>query len=339
MAYRMAARDTFEVGRLAPMADQTTSVELQARPDRTPEYGSYYYRHDCGIPYERNEHWLSFFGDVADGIVRNLHPTSVLDAGCAMGFLVEALHKRGVDARGIDISEYAVSQVDESVRDRCQVGTLTEPLGRRYDLITCIEVLEHIPAPETDKVIANLCSSTDRLLLSSTPADYGEATHLNVQPPEAWSALLAREGFFRDLEQDFSYLAPWAALYTRIEQPPIETVRRYDRAWWRLRHEASEVRAALLATQEQLAEMEERTETENRSEMGAEIDRLKEENLRLRDLLVGKDAELGAARGQLAVAEDQSQRLANAASRIQARIPGFMRLGGAILRRVQGRRR
>jgi SAM-dependent methyltransferase len=317
------------------MADQPTSVEPTTNGGQAPEYGAYYYRHDCGIPYERNEHWLGFFGEIADGIVRTLHPSSVLDAGCAMGFLVEALNRRGVDARGIDISEYAISQVHESVRDRCSAASLAKPIEGRFDLIVSIEVLEHIPPTETDKVIANLCAATDRLLLSTTPADYGEATHLNVQPPETWAALLAREGFLRDVEHDFSYITPWASLYTRVEEPLPETVRRYDRALWRLRQEASEVRTSLLATQEQLADSEDKKEIEERSALGSEVDRLKEESMILRDRLIGKDAELGAALGELAALQDQSQRIAHVAGRIQKRVPLLTRFAGAIFRRLQ----
>ncbi|MGQ0805917.1 MAG: hypothetical protein ACT4PI_18940, partial [Actinomycetota bacterium] len=54
-------------------------------------YGRYYYEHDCGRPYERDDHWLGFFRDLAQRIVDGLAPETVLDAGCAMGFLVEAL--------------------------------------------------------------------------------------------------------------------------------------------------------------------------------------------------------------------------------------------------------
>ncbi|MGN6255071.1 MAG: methyltransferase domain-containing protein [Solirubrobacterales bacterium] len=321
------------------MAEQTTPV-APPQPDADSSYGASYYQHywGSGGAYERNERWLKFFGEVADGIVRDLHPTSVLDAGCAMGFLVEELAKRGVDAHGLDLSEYAISQVHESVRDRCKVQSLTVPLERRYDLITCIEVVEHIAPAETDRVLNNLCASTDRLLLSTTPQDFGEPTHLNVQPPENWSAALARRSFYRDVERDFSYLSPWAALYIRREEEPAETVRRYDRAWSRLRREVAEVRQSLLGVQQQLSQLEGRASVENRPEMLAELDRLREENLRLRDLLLGKDAELGTARGALAAHEDQSRRLMGAVSRVQARIPGAMRLGGAALRRIQGRR-
>jgi SAM-dependent methyltransferase len=318
------------------MADQTSSVAQREGAGGAPEYGSYYYRHDCGIPYERNEHWLGFFGDIADRIVRDLHPSSFLDAGCAMGFLVEAMQARGVDSWGVDVSDYAISKVDESVADRCRVASLAEPLDRRYDLISCIEVLEHIPPAEADRAIANLGAASDRLLISTTPHDFTEATHVNVQPPEAWAAALAREGFLRDLERDFSYITPWAALYTRVDEPLPETVRRYDRAWSRLRQEVDEVRKALLESQRRLAEIE-GAGGEN-SEVLAELNRLREENLRLRDLLVGRDAELGSARGALAEHEDRTQRMAGAAARVQGRIPGAMWLTGAVLRRIQGRR-
>jgi SAM-dependent methyltransferase len=319
------------------MAEQISPVAPREAADGAPQYGAYYYRHDCGIPYERNEHWLGFFGQVADRIVADLHPSSVLDAGCAMGFLVEALVKRGVDARGVDVSEYAISQVHESVRDRCRVQSLTEPLDGRYDLITCIEVVEHIAPQDADAALANLCAATDRLLFSSTPQNYGEPTHLNVQPPETWTAALAKQGFYRELERDFSYLSPWAALYTRREEEGVETVRRYDRAWWRLHSEVGEMRTSLIALQEQLERLEEESRSEPREEVLDQLDQLREENLRLRDLLVGKDAELGLARGELAQQREQTQRLLGAAARVQSRIPGAMRLGGIALRRLQRR--
>lgn len=318
------------------MAEQTTPAQPASGADDPIEYGAYYYQHDCGIPYERNEHWLKFFGDIADGIIRDLHPTSVLDAGCAMGFLVEALRARGVEAKGIDISEYAISRVDESVRDHCKVASLAEPIEGHFDLIVCIEVLEHLPPAEGDKAMANLCAATDRLLLSTSPNDFGEATHLNVQPPETWSATLAREGFLRDLDHDFIYLTPWAGLYTRRGEPLAETVRRYDRAWWRQRQEVTEVRRALLDAQAKLEELEANSASQQPA-LVEELARANEEALRLRDLLIGRDAELGIARGKIAELEDHSMRFADAAAQIQARIPGGTRLGNLLLRRSRGR--
>lgn len=315
----------------ARMSEQATSTSPRRETDQGAEYGRFYYRHDCGVPYERNEHWLNFFAGVADGIVRELRPASVLDAGCAMGFLVEALRERGVDASGVDVSEFAISKVDDSVREHCSVASLTEPLPRRYDLIVCIEVLEHIPAAEAGAAIANICAATDRLLLSSTPDDYGEATHLNVQPPEAWSEALAREGFVREVERDASFATPWAAIYTRTEESLPEVVRRYDRSWSRQRREADQLRDSLLAAQGRLAELEDQP-GETRPELLREVDRQRQEILRLRDLLVGMEVELGAAKGKVAELEDRTRRLTNAKARIEGLVPGLGRVTRAIMR-------
>lgn len=69
------------------------------------------------------------------------------------------------------------------------------------------------------------------------------------------------------------------------------------------------------------------------AQLEAELAREKEEVLRLRDLLIARDAELGAARGRLAMIEQGSQRLADAAARIP--IPGATRLLQGMIRLLQ----
>jgi hypothetical protein len=65
-------------------------------------------------------------------------------------------------------------------------------------------------------------------------------------------------------------------------------------------------------------------------ELRDELDRRQEEILRLRDLLIGKDAELGAAKGRLAELEDPRLQLVAAKRQIVAR--AMARLGGLALR-------
>jgi SMC interacting uncharacterized protein involved in chromosome segregation len=75
----------------------------------------------------------------------------------------------------------------------------------------------------------------------------------------------------------------------------------------------------------------------DREELQRELDRRGEEILRLRDLLIAKDAELGDALGRQRELEDLSRSLTSIAARIQRRIPGAMRLARAGLRRLQRR--
>jgi hypothetical protein len=66
----------------------------------------------------------------------------------------------------------------------------------------------------------------------------------------------------------------------------------------------------------------------------AEIARLREENLRLRDLLIAKDAELGAAKGQVLALEAGTARLLNLVGRVRSLAPGFV---WKALARLRGR--
>lgn len=226
-------------------------------------YNAYYYAHDCGRPYVRDEEWLRFFDTIAEHIVNDIQPTTVLDAGCAMGFLVESLRQRGVEAFGMDVSEYAIQNVHPDIKPYCWVGSITEPFPQRYDLIVSIEVLEHMPADEAEQAIANFCKYTDDILFSSTPFDYKEVTHINVRLPEYWGAEFARYGFFRDVDFDASFITPWAARFRRRHEPLDRIVREYERLFWALWKENVDLRDSLISERCQLNNIEEYVEALN----------------------------------------------------------------------------
>jgi SAM-dependent methyltransferase len=207
-------------------------------------YDENYYRHYCGeIAYDRSDAWLGFFGNVADRIVQTIGPRSVLDAGCALGLLVESLRDRGVEAFGVDISEYAIGKVRPDIKPHCWRGSITDPLPRRYDLIVSIEVLEHLPRPAAEAALANLCQFTDDFLFSSSPIDYRETTHFNVQPPEYWADLFLRHGFVRDVDCDASFITSWATRFRRQSVTMQRVVHDYERRFWPVWKENAELRS------------------------------------------------------------------------------------------------
>jgi len=205
-------------------------------------FDAYYYAHDCGRPYQRDEGWLSFFDQIAKRIVEQYEPKTVLDAGCAWGFLVEAFRNHGVEAFGVDISEYAIQNVHPEIKPYCWHGSITKPFPRKYDLITCIEVLEHMPMLEAEKAIENLCAHADEIVFSSTPFDYKEVTHINVHDPEYWAEQFARHGFYRDMEADLSNITAWAARFVKTKRTILKLVHDYERKFWQLRKENVDLR-------------------------------------------------------------------------------------------------
>ncbi len=275
-----------------------------SEPVPSERYGENYYANNLGLPYERNDHWLGFFGGIADRIVSDLAPTTSLDVGCAFGFLVEALRDRAVDAKGIDVSEYAVSQAAGSAVGHCSVRSAMLPLTDRYDLITCVEVVEHLAGAEARTALANMAAATDRILLSTTPFDYVEPTHVNVQPPEYWAEIMASLGFFRDLDYDASYLTDWAGLFVRRAPTMRELVTEYERVEWRYRSEVVALRQEV--TRHHAMTSAAAVAPESSAALAA---RLEETLARLaaaeqavhtaRDAAVAAEATAGALRGQL----------------------------------------
>jgi SAM-dependent methyltransferase len=221
--------------------------------DESARYGAYYFRTYRGAPYERSPKWLLVFGAMADGIVREIAPRRVLDVGCAMGFLVESLRDRGVEADGLDVSETAIAAVRDDIRPFCHTGSIVDPVAGRYDLVVCSEVLEHLPSEQAEPAVAHLCAAADDVLFSSTPDGYAEDTHLNVQPPEYWAGLFARHGFVHDLEFDASaFLAPWAVRFRRSAEPLHRVLSGYERRLWALSQEVRALRARGLETMARL---------------------------------------------------------------------------------------
>jgi SAM-dependent methyltransferase len=209
------------------------------------QYGEAYYASYLAapVPYRWGElFWEEFFGHLSSEIVTRLRPRSVLDAGCAIGFLVKSLRDCGVEAEGIDSSAWAIAQVPPDVGTSCRVGSVTDELSRDYDLITCIEVLEHVSPQEATSAVANFCRHSRSVLFSSTPDRFDEVTHVNVRPVEYWTYLFAINGFCRTFDFDATFVAPHAILFQPAPQWP-QVVRAYERWGQGIEHELSEVRA------------------------------------------------------------------------------------------------
>ncbi len=197
----------------------------------TKFYDADYYLNSYDVvAYSREEpHWIKFFNQVADRIVADIAPARMLDVGCAIGLLVENLRDRHVDARGLDVSEWALAQIPESIKAFCTLGSITDELEGQFDLITCIEVLEHLPRSMASSAISNLCRHTDTVLFSSTPDEFKDPTHLNVETPVFWSKLFVANGFLRDFDFDASFLAPQAILFRRSPMDITDVVGGYER--------------------------------------------------------------------------------------------------------------
>jgi len=98
-----------------------------------------------------------------DGKV-DLKGKRVLDVGCGGGILSESMSRKGADVTGIDLGEKAlkVAQLHKlesgvAVNYRLvSVEALAQEMPESFDVVTCMEMLEHVPDPAA---VVRACSA------------------------------------------------------------------------------------------------------------------------------------------------------------------------------------
>lgn len=79
----------------------------------------------------------------------------VLDVGCGGGILSESMAKRGAQVTGIDLAEKSLQvaqlhalEANVQLDYRCvTVEALAQEKPQTFDVVTCMEMLEHVPDP------------------------------------------------------------------------------------------------------------------------------------------------------------------------------------------------
>lgn len=85
----------------------------------------------------------------------NLTGKTVVDVGCGGGILSESMAQRGAQVKGIDLAEKSLKVarlhlLESGLKVDYQaiaVEHLAEQQAAHYDMVTCMEMLEHVPDP------------------------------------------------------------------------------------------------------------------------------------------------------------------------------------------------
>jgi len=129
---------------------------------------------------------------------QGLDDKAVLDVGCGGGILAEAMAQKGARVTGIDMAELSLKVAKMHLHESelevdyqlSTVEAFAQQNAAQYDIVTCLEMLEHVPDP------ASIIAAVSRLL---KPEGLLFLSTLNRNPKSFALAILGAEYILRML--------------------------------------------------------------------------------------------------------------------------------------------
>jgi SAM-dependent methyltransferase len=131
----------------------------------------------------------------------------VLDFGCAKGFLVKALRLLHRRVWGVDISQYAISQVPQDVTGYCKlVGGKAPGFPLAFDVCIAKDVFEHIPEEEINNVLFQMPA---RRMFAVIPLGDGGAFRAKANNYDVSHVLCKSEVWWDDTFRETGWRVQW----------------------------------------------------------------------------------------------------------------------------------
>lgn len=185
-------------------------------------------KHTSDNPIQRR--LIERFHDKITGIVKDLNPHTLLDAGCGEGFVADRFLTAmpEVDIKGFDVLEDSVKLANmRNPRAEFAVGDIynIEYPDNSFDVVYCFEVLEHLHEP--DRALAEMARVSKGHVVLSVPhepffclANASRGKNLDIRPRGSdpdhrnfWSR--QKFGEFASVSLDVNVLTgsmPWTIL-------------------------------------------------------------------------------------------------------------------------------
>jgi SAM-dependent methyltransferase len=167
---------------------------------------------------------------------------TMLDIGCASGFVVEVLRELGLEAQGCDVSRYAVEEAAPETRPHLRVADVLTGLpwpDGSFDVVSVLETFEHLPPGQVDTAIAELRRVCRGFVYATIPS-FGPSG--GPGPDGFFDNKVRAERLeeYKAVIDTFDGPVPYEDLARDVDGGPVEghlTIASY--AWWTGRFEAA----------------------------------------------------------------------------------------------------
>jgi len=175
-------------------------------------YGfDYFDNHDYGVGYG-GYRYDGRYADAAHQLVDAFglkEGDSILEIGCAKGYILYEFQQLGMHVTGLDASTYAIAHAKEEIRDKIILNSnaCLPFTDGSFDFVLAKEVIPHLEASQALKLVSECmrvtkdktklflelqCAETDE---SAAMMKTWDVTHLTIKPSRWWVSQLRQLGF------------------------------------------------------------------------------------------------------------------------------------------------
>ena len=130
-------------------------------------------------------------------ISKMFKPQSVLDVGCGTGDFLKIFSEQGitdlagVDGTWLDMTKLVVPQEMIRICDLEQGFNFS----RRYDVVLCLEVAEHLQESAAEQLVSSLVTHGDVIIFSAAIPYQGGQNHINEQWIDYWQQKFEKHNY------------------------------------------------------------------------------------------------------------------------------------------------
>lgn len=158
---------------------------------------------DVDVGYKADPLKIETAPFIVERLISWLRPSNHLDLGCGTGLYVEEFRRQGVESRGIE-GNVALDGHLRTEPDRVRFEDLRSVIADLpvVDLVTCIEVVEHIEEDYVEALLENLTRPAGKWLVATTGISSGGTNpyHKNEQPADYWISRLVARNFVYEVD-------------------------------------------------------------------------------------------------------------------------------------------